>query len=150
MMRRYTAFLLGGLVLLALAIQLVPTAAADNPPVEEEVVAPDEIMAVLRRACYDCHSHETAWPWYADVAPASWLVRKDVKEGRRHLNFSTWNRYDLEDRAENWEEVAEEVGEGEMPLKVYLPLHGEARLTDADRQMLVDWARQRTEVRLGD
>jgi hypothetical protein len=150
MMRRYTVFLLGGLVLLALAIQLVPTAAADNPPVEEEVVAPDEIMAVLRRACYDCHSHETAWPWYADVAPASWLVRKDVKEGRRHLNFSTWNRYDLEDRAENWEEVAEEVGEGEMPLKVYLPLHGEARLTDADRQMLVDWARQRTEVRLGD
>lgn len=136
------SLVIGALVLLVLVLQMVPTAAADNPPVEEEVRAPEEVMTVLRRACYDCHSHETVWPWYAHVAPAKWLVRKDVAEGREELNFSTWNRYDAERRAHKWEEVAEEVAEEEMPLKVYLPLHGEARLTAEERELLVAWAQQ--------
>jgi uncharacterized membrane protein len=124
-----SALIVGGLVLLVLILQLVPTAAADNPPVEEEVTAPEEVMTLLRRSCYDCHSHETVWQWYAHVAPAKWLVRKDVAEGRENLK----------------EEVAEEVGEGEMPLKFYLPLHGEARLTDRERSVIVEWAQSQAE-----
>ncbi|NIP79880.1 MAG: hypothetical protein GWM90_11925, partial [Gemmatimonadetes bacterium] len=70
------------------------------------------------------------WPWYASVAPAKWLVRHDVAEGREPLNFSAWSRYDAEERAEKWEEVAEEVAEGHMPPWYYLPLHGDARLSE--------------------
>ena len=133
-------YVIGGLVLLFVILQLVPTPGAQNPPVEEEVVAPEEVLQILRQSCYNCHSHETAWPWYADVAPAKWLVRNHVANARDELNFSTWNRYDAEDRAHNWEEVAEEVEEGEMPLRSYLLVHRDARLTDAERQLLVDWA----------
>jgi hypothetical protein len=124
------------------AIQLVPTARAENPVVEEEVVAPAEVMDVLRRSCYDCHSNETRWPWYTAVAPAKWLVHHDVLEGREHLNFSTWNRYDAEERAEKLEELVEEVDEGKMPPWFYTPLHPGSGISEADRAVLAGWARQ--------
>ncbi len=120
-------------------IQLVPVDRG-NPPVESEVPAPAEVRAVLRRACYDCHSHETNKPWYGYVAPASWLLAYDVRQAREHLNFSTWNRYDAEEQQENLEEAWEKVEDGEMPLWYYLPLHPERRLTEADRRALRAWA----------
>lgn len=130
-----------GLVLaLAVAIQLIPVERS-NPPVTERLAAPPPVEDLLRRACMDCHSNETVWPWYARVAPASWLVARDVREGREHLNLSTWDRYDARKRAELLEEMAEEVEEGKMPLKIYLPLHPEARLTASERALLVRWAR---------
>ena len=140
MMNRPWPYVIGGLVLLFVILQLVPSPGAENPPVEEEVAAPPEVVQLLRRSCYDCHSHETAWPWYASVAPAKWLVRDHVEDARAELNFSTWNRYDAEELADKLEEVAEEVGEEHMPLRSYLILHGDARLTDAERRQLVDWA----------
>jgi hypothetical protein len=132
--RRILLALLGLFVL----AQLVPISRT-NPPVEEEVAAPAEVRAVLERSCYDCHSHATRWPWYARVAPASWLLAYDVSEGREHLNFSTWNRYDAEERAENLEEIDEMVSEGEMPPWFYLPLHVEASLSQADKATLRAW-----------
>ena len=128
---------LGALALFALA-QLVPISRT-NPPVEEAVDAPPEVRAILERSCYDCHSHATRWPWYAHVAPASWLVARDVNEGREHLNFSTWNRYDAKERVENLGAIDDMVSEGEMPLWFYLPLHPDARLSDADRAALRAW-----------
>ncbi len=122
------------------AIQLVPVDRS-NPPVETEIDAPPDVHAILERSCYDCHSNQTRWPWYARVAPISWLVAHDVEEGREHLNFSEWNRLDGEERAELIEEVWEEVEEGEMPLWFYLPLHPEARLSPGDMETLRDWAR---------
>src|SRR5688572_19601769 len=80
-----------GILLLLVAIQFVPVDRV-NPPVEAEVPALANVRAILRRACYDCHSNETVWPWYSQVAPVSWLVVRDVREGREELNFSTWNR----------------------------------------------------------
>lgn len=126
-------------VALGVGIQLVPVS-RENPPVEAEVPAPPEVRQVLERACYDCHSHETRWPWYARVAPASWLVTRDVSHAREHLNFSTWNRYDAEERREKLEEAWEEVDEGDMPLWFYVPLHPEARLDEADKETLRRWA----------
>jgi len=123
---------------LLLLIQLIPVSRT-NPPVEELVPAPDSVLAVLRQSCFDCHSHETRWPWYAHVAPASWLVAQDVNEGRGHLNFSTWNRYDAEKRADKLKAIWEEVDGGQMPLKIYLPLHPSARLSDQDRTIIHDW-----------
>jgi hypothetical protein len=125
--------------LVMLAVQLVPVPRT-NPPVEEEVPAPPEVRAVLERSCYDCHSHETRWPWYAWVAPASWLLAYDVSEAREHMNFSTWDRYDAEKRRKLLGEAWEEVEEGHMPLRAYLWLHPDAELDDADRALLRAWS----------
>lgn len=118
-----------------------------NPPVdsakavEAQLTVPADVEQLLTNACYDCHSHETRWPWYAHVAPTSWLVVKDVNEGRRHLNFSTWADYPPDRADHKLEEVVEMVESGEMPLGVYVPLHPEADLSDAERQTIVDWAK---------
>lgn len=121
-----------------LLIQAVPVRRS-NPPVSAEVEAPEEVRSVLRRSCYDCHSHQVRRPWYAYVAPSSWLVEHDVKEGREHLNFSTWDRYDARARAHVKEEIREEIDGGTMPLWYYLPLHPRARLSAQDREILRRW-----------
>ncbi len=128
-----------GLVVAVLASQLVPVDRS-NPFVEEEVPASPEAREVLRRACDDCHSNRTVWPWYSGIAPISWLIARDVHEGREDLNYSTWNRLDARERAEALDESWETVEDGEMPVWFYLPLHPEARLTDADRAVLREWA----------
>lgn len=110
-----------------------------NPPVVREVDAPPEVKAVLERACYDCHSHQTRWPWYAWVAPVSFLVVHDVSEAREHLNFSDWGRYTPEKARKKIDEILEEVEEGEMPLFYYLPLHPEAELATEDRLAIEEW-----------
>lgn len=116
-----------------------------NPPVTGEVDAPAEVKSLLRRACYDCHSHETKWPWYSNVAPVSWVVAHHVDEGRRELNFSTWASYEPKKRAHKLEEAEELVQSGEMPMKGYVALHAEAKLTDAEMQTLLAWAKRRGE-----
>lgn len=121
-----------------LALQFFPLDRS-NPPVGREVDAPPEVKAVLERACYDCHSHQTEWPWYAWVAPISFLVVHDVQEAREHLNFSDWGRYSPEKAKKKIDEILEEVEEGEMPLFYYLPLHPEAELTAEDRLAIEEW-----------
>ncbi len=134
------ALIAGALLVVA---QLVPVSRT-NPPVEQDVAAPAEVDAILRRACYDCHSNETVWPWYSRIAPVSWLVAHDTNEGRAHLNFSTWNRLSIPERHEVLDELLDEVESGGMPLPIYLPLHPEARLSDADKAVLLAWARAST------
>lgn len=91
-----------------------------------------ETRALAKRACFDCHSNETAWPWYSQVAPISWLVLNDVTAGRHKMNFSEWNR--PQDEAE---EAAEQIQKGKMPLWFYLPLHAAARLSAEEKQTLI-------------
>lgn len=129
---------LGIVIGIVVVIQLIP-ADRSNPPVEEEISVSDDVRAVLRESCFDCHSNETRWPWYAYVAPVSWWVTGHVDHARGHVNFSTWNRYDAEERADKLEEIWEEVEEGAMPLPKYLWIHGEARLTEADMAILRAW-----------
>lgn len=111
-----------------------------NPPVTGEINAPVEVMAILRRSCYDCHSNETVWPWYSYVAPASWLVAKDTRDGRRHMNFSEWNTYSSKEQNHLRKECGEMVEEGEMPLWFYDALHPEALLLDKDVTTLLSWS----------
>jgi hypothetical protein len=127
------------LVCAFLLAQLFPVR-RENPPVESEVPASTEVRRILRDACYDCHSHETRWPWYSHVAPFSWLVAHDVSNAREHLDFSAWERYDAREQRKKLEEVWEEVEEGEMPLWYYLLLHPEARLGEDDERRLRAWA----------
>jgi mono/diheme cytochrome c family protein len=122
------------LVILGLAIQLVPYGRRHgNPEMSRE---PDwdrpQTRELFFRACKDCHSSETEWPWYSFVAPASWLVERDVEEGRSHFNISEWGRDE-----NHGDEAAKLVREGEMPLWFYLLLHPEARLSDEDLEELI-------------
>lgn len=120
---------------LGLAIQLVPFGREhDNPTVVEEPQwSSPEVRALAVRACFDCHSNETTWPWYSNVAPVSWLVQSDTNDGRRHLNFSEWNR-----EQRHAKDAAEEIADGEMPLSIYLWMHADARLSDTEKQQLID------------
>jgi hypothetical protein len=129
-----------GLVIAFVAAQVVPIPRT-NPPATAEITTPFEIDGLLQRACYDCHSNETRWPWYASVAPASWLVAWDVHEARSHMNFSSWGDYAPKKRRHKLEELIEMIDEDEMPLWYYRPLHPDARLTEAERAQLVAWAR---------
>jgi hypothetical protein len=123
-------------------IQLIPVNRT-NPPVESDIPTAPEVKAVLRRACYDCHSHETVWPWYSRIAPISWVLAHDVYEGRAELNFSTWNRYSTQEQVKKLQKSWEEVAEGEMPPWSYLAVHREVSLSAQDRALLRLWAQQR-------
>jgi hypothetical protein len=122
-----------------IAIQFVPVNRT-NPPVQGDFRASAEVVSVLRRACYDCHSNETVWPWYSRVAPVSWVIARDVHEGRAALNFSTWNQLSAEKQAKGMKESWEEVAEGKMPTWYYVALHPEARLSANDQSVLRAWS----------
>ena len=124
---------------IAVGIQFIPVNRT-NPPVTGEIEAPEEVMAILHRSCFDCHSNETKWPWYSYVAPASWLVAKDVRDGRGHINFSEWADYNSKQKEHKQEECGEMVAIGEMPLWFYLPLHSESNLSEEDIELLVNWS----------
>ena len=139
-MKSFAVLAFAVLALAFLGMQLVPVE-RQNPPVETEVPASEKVRSILRRACYDCHSNETRWPWYSRIAPVSWLVAHDVHEGREELNFSTWNRLSTKKQVEALHESWEEVEEGEMPPWFYLPPHPDARLSAHDRAALRNWSR---------
>ena len=138
-MRRRLTWLAILLAAVFVAIQLVPVDRS-NPAVTGDLGAPPEIDAILRRSCYDCHSHETRWPWYSRVAPVSWLVASDVHEAREEMNFSRWRSLDDREQHHLREEIGEQVERGEMPLPIYLSMHPGARLDDGSRRALLDWA----------
>jgi len=139
MLKRLIKVVLVILVIGFVLIQFVPVAKS-NPPVTMTVIAPEPVMAVLRRSCFDCHSNETIWPWYSRVAPVSWLVAKDVREGRKELNFSEWDRYSATEQADLMGECVEEVAEGEMPMWIYLLTHRNAGVSASELQTLRTWA----------
>jgi hypothetical protein len=126
---RYTLLLL---LVAFVAIQFVPVDRSNPPVVREVNWDSQETRDLAKRACYDCHSNETTWPWYSRIAPVSFRVADHVEEGREHLNFSNWLQAN-----EDLEENIEVIEEGEMPLKDYLLLHPEARLSDQEKQELI-------------
>ncbi len=138
MTKRVAAWGAGVAAALLAVAQLIPVDRT-NPADGTDPRAPEEALQVLRRSCYDCHSNETVWPWYSKVAPASWLLARDVAEGRDAVNYSLWAGYPRQERAELLEETWEEVAEGEMPPALYVLMHPEARLSAADRAALRAW-----------
>jgi hypothetical protein len=114
-----------------------------NPPVVSDLMAsnapPAHVAAMLRAACYDCHSSETRWTWYSRIAPVSWLIANDVKEGRANMNFSDWPNDNPLRAAKRLESMSELVGYGDMPPKKYTAIHADARLTQSERKELTGW-----------
>ncbi len=128
-------------VIAMVAMQFIPIDTS-NPSDRGQPAAPPEVTAILRRACYNCHSNETSWPWYARLAPISFLLSSDVREGRKELNFSIWDRYDGRRKGRKLKEIIKQVKEGDMPPWYYVPVHPEAKLSDADRDAIMKWANQ--------
>ena len=129
-------------------IQLFPVDLSGPPDSAPLVIEDPAIAAMVDRACSDCHTNQTDWPWYARVAPASWLTARHVREGREELNFSTWGDLAVRRQYSKLGEVIEHVESGEMPLPSYTWAHPKARLSEAERVALIDWAEElRNELR---
>jgi hypothetical protein len=117
-----------------------------NPPANpalnftQSLSVPPEVGSIIDRACRDCHSNATRWPWYSNVAPISWLLADDVAEGRRHMNLSEWGSYKKKQQIKRLADIDGEISDGSMPLPKYVLLHPEAKLTQAERDRLSKWA----------
>jgi cytochrome c len=123
-------------------------ASAPTPALLDGSNVPPHVRQVLEQKCADCHSENTHWPGYSRVAPASWLIERDVHDGRSHLNLSQWQHYSVEDQATLLNRIAAEVRSGQMPVKRYLVLHPQARLSPDEQQLVYDWAKaERKQIR---
>lgn len=104
--------------------------------------ANDDISTLINSSCYDCHSNNTNYPWYAEVAPISWWISGHVDHGKEELNFSEWGSYSEKKMNHKLKEIVEELEEKEMPLESYLPMHPEAKLSDQQIQQLITWVKK--------
>lgn len=135
--------LLVGVCLFAIAQVVRP--AKTNPPVEpsmaleSRVEVEPQVEKILDRSCADCHSNKTRWPWYSDVAPVSWFVIDHVNDGRNHLNFSEWGRYDAFEQRDLLRETCLMVKTGAMPLSSYTPMHAGSKLTPDEVGLICQW-----------
>ena len=107
---------------------------------ETETQPPAEVKKILKTACYDCHSANTVYPWYNNIAPVSYWLADHIEEGKEHLNFSDWENYDAKKKDHKLEELIEEVKEGKMPLNEYTWTHAAADLSEEQIIALLSWA----------
>ncbi|WP_373398358.1 heme-binding domain-containing protein [Algoriphagus halophilus] len=137
--------LLLGMAIILIVIQFIPN---ELPPINTDNPADlmgsglveGEVATLLKTACYDCHSNTPDYPWYSYVAPSSWLVAKDAREGREEVNFSNWEEIEMMDQLAILDDIISEVEEEHMPLPIYLTLHSEAKLDATQRQLIMEWA----------
>lgn len=120
----------------------------ENPPIEKTlnfvdlVDTPEPVKKILVKACYDCHTYETKYPWYTNIAPVSWWIEDHIEDGRRHFNLSNWGNYSYKKQDHKLEELIEMIDEKIMPLENYLSMHPEAELTDAQRKLLIEFTKE--------
>jgi len=153
--RPYRVLLTG---LLILVIELAARSRSIPQPVPSDPAAaidattnlPTSVVSTLHRACFDCHSNDTRWPWYASLPVAAWLVGRDVHNGRGQLNFSQWTEYNKFDRADLLDKACELAAKRVMPLWQYRVVHPEARLDAADIAALCSWSRRESARLTGD
>jgi hypothetical protein len=112
----------------------------NSKALSEQMAMNSQTAATFSRSCADCHSNSTTWPWYSHVPPASWLIKHDVEQARKHFNASVWTSYGVAKKREILGDIARVVTNREMPAKQYLLLHRNARLSDRDGEVLVQWA----------
>lgn len=139
---------LGIILLVALvAIQFIRPAKnqSTEAPVQDIMAVtqvPDDVAVLLRKACYDCHSNNTQYPWYSNIQPVYWWMNDHIEEGKDELNFSVWGSYKLKRKIKKYVEISEQVTEGEMPMESYTWMHKEAKLSREERTRIVSWANE--------
>ncbi len=135
-----------GLVIILLLIQFVrPNKSSSSPDVSigkitYNLKASTEVATILKTSCYDCHSSNIYYPWYANIMPVGWLINHHIEDGKKHFNFDSLNTYSPEKRSHKIEELIEEVEKHEMPLSIYTLLHREAQLSEQQITQIVRWA----------
>ncbi|MBN2668622.1 MAG: heme-binding domain-containing protein [Bacteroidales bacterium] len=139
------------LIVALIGIQIIPIAEPTfSSDLSNDFLAqnemPSEIRIILKNACYDCHSLQPELPWYANVAPVSWLVKGDISEGLSELNFSEWESMSKIKRIQKIESCSEVVESKEMPLPIYATMHSKAKLTDEQRTKFIEWAENFSET----
>lgn len=137
-------------IVVFLILQFIPSGMPENEPVPDQDIAdvakvPDDVQAILEKACFDCHSQKVKFPWYSYVAPTSWLVARDIKVGRANLDFGRWGELSKRKQLQLLDDIDDEVSAGEMPMKIYTIMHSKAKLTVEEREAIVNWAEQMAE-----
>ncbi len=145
-MKKAILGVIAAVVVVGLLIQLIPLPARGNNPavVAEPQWDSPQTRALAKRACFDCHSNETVWPWYSYIAPVSWLVYNDTMQGRRRLNFSEWTA----GSQRRTSEIAEVIQDGEMPPAIYLPIAPLCPFDPSREAAINHWVDQFIEIRI--
>lgn len=146
MVKKALKWIFISLAIALVAIQFYRPARNENPTTTANDIAiayqtPQEVTQVLHKACYDCHSNNTKYPWYNNIQPVAMWLADHVKEGKEELNFSEFGSFTTKRKLKKLKEIVEEVEESEMPLESYTWIHNEAKLTAAERQLIVEWAK---------
>lgn len=137
--------ILMGLLVVLVIIQFIRPAKNTNTATQPNDIAvvmavPNDVNVVLRKACYDCHSNNSAYPWYANIQPVYWWLNHHIEEGKDELNFSEFGTYKLKRKIKKFNEIAGEVTEGEMPLNSYTWMHKDAKLSKEEANIVINWA----------
>lgn len=137
------------LIVLLIVIQFIPSGIPVNKPEDEKSIAQSSLITgpvldLLRKSCFDCHSNQVQFPWYAKLAPSSWLLSAHINEGKANLNFSEWEDYSKREKIGLLEDIKEEVESGKMPLKSYLVIHRNAKLNSEEISSLSKWTVEAT------
>lgn len=145
-MSRTKKILLAILIVLIVIQFVQPARNTSGQVLQTDIVkvfnVPQSTQAVFKKACYDCHSNNTRYPWYANVQPIGWLLARHVKEGKAELNFSEFGSYSSRRQANKLRAIENSVKDGTMPLSSYLLLHKDARLTETDKTEIINWVRR--------
>lgn len=144
---KYAKIIISLLILGIIAIQFIPSGIEESKPVGDRNIVnsgliSDPVSALLRKSCFDCHSDQTELPWYSKMAPVSWLLADHINEGKSHLNFSIWEGYSVSEKTGKLEDIKDEIESGGMPLKSYILMHPEAKLTPEEVTSLMTWTEE--------
>lgn len=151
-MESLTSKIIAGIILVFIILQFFgPDTSSPSADPSKDFITntqpPEQVSTILKSACYDCHSYQTKYPWYANIEPVSWWLQDHIEHGRDEFNMSLWTDYPSDRADHKLEEAIELVEEEEMPLPSYTWIHGDARLTSEQRQTLTDWfSSLRTEI----
>ncbi len=142
-MRLFFKILLVAAIIAFVAVQFFQpeknqSADSENIILKHEQI-PENVQQILKNACFDCHSNNTKYLWYHKIAPVSLLINKHIIEGKKELNFSDWGKFDTYDKIGALEDIRQELEQKTMPLKQYVVMHKEAKLTDDDRAAIIAW-----------
>ena len=113
--------------------QVLPT------DITKTVNVPDNVLSLFQKACYDCHSDNTRYPWYTNVQPMGWMMARHIKNGKENLNFSEFGSYSKRKQANKLRSIATSISEGSMPLSFYTSMHADAKLSEANKKLITDW-----------
>jgi hypothetical protein len=141
MLKKIFLFLLLALIIIQFIHPKPNKASGDQPNHIGKVhVIPADVESIIKKACNDCHSNNTRYPWYSNIQPVDWWMDNHVKDGKKHLNFDDYSNRSLRYQYHKMEETIEMVKEGEMPLNSYTWMHKDAKLTEQEKNKLIDWA----------